>query len=507
MTQRTVAAAGAAPALAKRQIHTVLGGLMTATLLGALDQTVMSTALPTIVGKFGGLDHYAWVVTAYLLTSTASMPLYGSMSDMYGRRSALNFAVATFLIGSVLCGAAQGMLQLILFRAVQGLGAGGLMTLSFTVVGDLVPPRERARYQGMFGAVFGLASVAGPLVGGYLTEYNWRWIFFLNLPLGAVAMVVTDRVLRHVPHHRRAHTVDYLGAAVLVGAVSCVLTMTSLGGRQYAWTAPPLIAVGALGLLLAVVFAIVERRAAEPILPIDLFRRRNFALANATAFVFGMLMFGAVVYTPLYLQVVKGYSPTASGLLMLPMMAGVVIASILGGRMISRIGRYKWFTVAGAATTSAGVLAGVTLTVASPLPYTFAVMAVIGVGMGLLMQPLIVAVQHGLARSELGAGTASGAFLRQLGGSLGVAILGAVLSNRLAGTIAPGLAPLLKEPARILALPEPLRTTIRAAFVDSLHAVFVVAAVMGVVSIVLTSLLADNAIDAGHTGPTRDDHG
>jgi EmrB/QacA subfamily drug resistance transporter len=492
------------PPLARREILVVLGGLMTAVLLAALDVTVMATALPTIAGGFGGLDQYAWVVTAYLLTSTASMPLYGSLSDMYGRLPALRLAVVVFLIGSVLCGAAQSMDQLILFRAVQGLGAGGLMVLAITIVSDLVPTRDRARYQGLLGAVFGVASVAGPLLGGLLTEHNWRWIFLLNLPLGAVALVVTDRVLRRLPQHRRPRTIDYLGALILVAGASCLLLLTTWGGTQHAWTSPVIVGLAVVSAALIVLFVLVERNAREPLLPLRLFRRRTFALANATGFFFGMVMFGVITYTPMYLQVVKAHSPTASGLLMVPMMGGVVVASIAGGRLISWVGRFKWFTVAGATVTTGGVLAGMTLRVDSGLGHLFAVMLLIGIGMGLLMQPLIVAIQHGLARSELGAGTAAGAFLRQLGGSFGVAILGAVLAGRLANAISDDVIALLREPERILALPDPLLATVRTAVVDSLQAVFAVAALFGAVCVLLTVLLPDHHVAEAPPVPSAD---
>jgi EmrB/QacA subfamily drug resistance transporter len=485
----------AAPApLARRQILTVLAGLMTVVLLGALDVTVMATALPTIAGGFGGLDQYAWVVTAYLLTSTASMPLYGGLSDTYGRRPVMATAVLIFLLGSILCGAAQTMGQLILFRGVQGLGAGGLIVLAITIISDLVPLRERARYQGLLGAVFGLASVAGPLLGGLLTEHNWRWIFFLNLPLGAVALIVTDRVLRQVPPHRRPRTIDYLGAVLLVSGVSCLLLVTTWGGTQHPWTSPLMIGLGVLSGCLVILFGLVERRAREPLLPLALFRRRSFALANATGFFFGMTMFGLVTYTPMYLQVVRGHSPTASGLLMVPMMGGVVLASVVGGRMITRVGRYKWLTVAGALLMTAGALAGVSLRVDSSLGHVFAVMVLIGVGLGLLMQPLIIAIQHGLSRSELGTGTASGAFLRQLGGSFGVAILGAVLAGGLSHTLSDDIVSLLREPGLILALPGPLLAAVRDAVVHSLHLVFAVAALFGAVCVVLTLLLPDHYV-------------
>ncbi len=502
--------------LRKGQVIAILAGLMTGMLLGALDQTIVSTALPTIVGKLGGLDHYAWVVTAYLLTSTASTPLYGKVSDLYGRRPLLRFSLITFLIGSLLAGLSQNMTELIAFRAIQGLGAGGLMTLSFTIISDVVSPRERGRYQGMFGAVFGLASIAGPLVGGYFAEHDWRWIFYINIPLGILAIIVTDRVLRVVPHTRRDHRVDYLGATLLVASVSSLLLMTSWGGKDYAWSSPMIVTLGVVGVALAALFLFVEARAAEPILSLDLFRRPTFSLANSAGFVLGLTLFGSIIYMPMYLQVVKGYQPTDSGLLMLPMMGGLIITSIIGGRAITRVGKYKWFVVSGTLITALGVLFGVAFEVDSPLWQIFGTMVVIGIGLGLCMQPLILAVQDALDRRDLGAGTSAATFLRQLGGSFGVAILGAVLTNRLTGWLddlmpaafakvaaagGPAAPPkgdsftsMLQDPAALKRLPAPIREAIQQSFVHSLHTVFLVAGLVCMVAVAITLFLPNHTL-------------
>lgn len=507
MTGHTQGGDAPGPALSVRQIRTVVAGLMTAVLLGALDQTIMATALPTVVGKLGGLDQYAWVITTYLVVGTSVMPLYGKVSDLYGRRRVLFFAIGVFLVGSLLCGLAQTMPQLIWFRAVQGLGAGGLMIMAFTIVSDVCPPRERARYQGLFGAVFGVASIAGPLVGGYFAEHDWRWIFFLNLPLGLVALLVSDRVLRHVPHRPRRHRLDVLGALVMVTGAAALLLMTSWGGREYPWSHPLIVTCGALGAGLFVLFVFVELRAAEPVLPMGLFRGKSFSLANAAMFVLGMVMFGSIVYLPMYLQVVRGHTPTVSGLMMLPMMGGMLLTSVLGGRAISAVGRYKWFIVTGTLLVAGGVLAGVTLGTASSLPHVVAVLVVIGVGMGLCMQPLMLAVQNGLAGMQLGAGTGAATFLRQMGASFGVAVLGAVLTTGVttslrerlpAGTGDPG--DLLRSPERIAQFSAPVRTAVRESFVGSLHTVFAVAAGIAVVLVVLTLLLPDEELAAAPTG-------
>ncbi|MFD0740850.1 MDR family MFS transporter [Phytohabitans flavus] len=335
------------PRLSRQQILLLMAGLMTGMLLAALDQTIVGTALPTIVGELGGINHYSWVVTAYLLASTASTPLYGKISDLYGRRPVFLFSIGTFLVGSLLAGLSQNMTQLIITRGIQGLGAGGLLTLAFTIISDVVSPRERGRYQGLFGAVFGIASVAGPLVGGYFAEHDWRWIFYINVPIAIVAIVVCYHVMRLIPFHRRPHSIDWIGASLMVVAVSCLLLALSWGGNQYAWGSPTIIGLFAAGGVLALLFVLQESRAGEPILPLKLFRRRTFALANTASFVLGLVMFGSIIFIPLYLQIVKGATPTESGLLMLPMMAGVIVTSVLSGQAMSRIGRYKWFPVAG----------------------------------------------------------------------------------------------------------------------------------------------------------------
>jgi len=505
------------PNLAHGQILALMGGLMTGMLLAALDQTIVSTAMPTIVGKLGGLDHYSWVITAYLLAATASTPLYGKLSDLYGRRPLLRFAIVTFVVGSLLAVFAQSMTQLIMARGVQGLGAGGLMSLSFTIVSDVLAPRDRARYQGLFGAVFGLASIAGPLLGGYFAEHNWRWIFLINLPLGILALFVTDRVLKLVPHRRREHAVDFLGAAIMVAAVVALLLATSWGGIEYPWSSPLILGLLAAGGILSVVFVVVENRVREPILPLSIFRRRTVALGNAGIFTFGLCMFGSIIFVPMYLQVVKGTSPTDSGLLMVPMMAGVIITSILTGRAISRFGRYKWATVSGSVVLTGGMLLFAQLEVDTPLWVAFSYMVVLGVGIGLSMQSLLLAVQNSLALSEMGAGTSSVAFFRSLGGSFGVAILGAVLTARvdywmarlLPGALAelPADAAerlpsgsnreLLNEPSAILALPEPIREVIQEAFVNGLGTVFLVSSGVALAAVVITSMLPNHILEGG----------
>ncbi|QKW11836.1 MDR family MFS transporter [Verrucosispora sp. NA02020] len=512
------------PVLSKGQLRLLMFGLMTGMLLAALDQTIVGTALPTIVGELGGISHYSWVVTAYLLASTASTPLYGKMADLYGRRPVFLFSIGTFLLGSLLAGLSQDMTQLIVTRGVQGLGAGGLITLAFTIISDVVSPRDRGRYQGVFGAVFGIASVAGPLVGGYFAETNWRWIFYLNVPLAILAIVVCSRVIRLVPFTRRKHSIDWLGALLLVAGVSSLLLALSWGGNTYPWGSAAIIGLFVAGAVLAVAFVLQERRVAEPILPLRLFRSATFALANGAGFVLGLVMFGSIIFIPLYLQIVKGASPTRSGLLMLPMMAGIIVTSVLTGRAMSRIGRYKWFPVSGSVVLLVGMLLFTRLQVDTSLWVAFGFMTVIGVGLGLCMQSLVLAVQNSVSLRDLGAGTSSATFFRSLGGSFGVAILGAVLSARLAAEMADrlpaavarlspeqraavgptgGAGVSVDDPATILALPAPVRAAVQVAFVESLHLVFLTTGLIAIVAVLLTLALPNERLrGAGPEGAT-----
>jgi EmrB/QacA subfamily drug resistance transporter len=484
------------PASEPPRVRLIFGALLLVMLLAALDQTIVSTALPTIVGDLGGLSHLSWVVTAYLLASTVSGPLYGKLGDLYGRKTLLQIAIVLFLIGSALCGLAQSMTELIAFRALQGLGGGGLMVTTMAVVGDIISPRDRGRYQGYFGAVFGLATVIGPLLGGFLVDtLSWRWIFYVNLPLGAVALAVIGAVFRASTEHLH-HQIDYLGAAVLTAGLSAVVLFTSLGGTSYAWSSPLILALIAISVAAVVLFPIVEAHAAEPILPLALFRNRTFVVTSAVGFIIGLALFGSVTYLPLYLQVVKGYSPTESGLLLLPLMGGLLVTSILSGNLISRFGRYRFFPIVGTALMAVGLFLLARLTVSTSLVTASLFMLVMGLGLGMVMQVLVLAVQNAVDYKHLGVATSGSTLFRQIGGSIGVAAFGAIFSHDLATEIAkripPGVhIPPAANPDVIKHLPAAIRSPYVEAFSAALHPVFLTAAGIAIVGFALTWLLRE----------------
>jgi EmrB/QacA subfamily drug resistance transporter len=405
-------------------------------LMAALDSTIVSTALPTIVAELGGLSRLAWVVTAYLLAQTVVTPLYGKLGDLYGRKAVLQTGIVIFLAGSALCGLSRSMGQLIAFRAVQGLGGGGLMVSAQAIVGDIVAPRERGRYQGIFGAAFGVASVAGPLLGGYFTtQWSWRWIFYVNLPVGLLALVVLAATLPPRPERRR-RVVDYRGAGLLAAALCGLVLVCDLGGVAWPWSAPPMLGLMALTAAALAAFVQVERKAQEPVLPPRLFRSRAFAVSSAIGLIVGFALFGSATYMPLYLQVVKGASPTASGMQMLPMMGGLLATSISTGQVISRRGRYKAFPVAGTAVITVALVLLSRLTPLSPPFAASAAMLLLGMGLGLVMQVLVIAVQNDVDYADLGVATSGAILFRLIGGSVGTAALGALFAARLQRNLA-----------------------------------------------------------------------
>ncbi len=465
-----------------RGLGFVIGALMLGMLLAALDQTIVSTALPTIVSDLGGLRELSWVVTAYMLASTVSTPLWGKLGDQYGRKKLFQSAIVIFLVGSALCGLSRNMGQLIGFRALQGLGGGGLMVLAQAIVGDVVPARERGRYQGFFGAVFAVSSVAGPLLGGLFVDHlSWHWVFYINLPVGAVALAVISSVLPSTVRRTR-HVIDHLGILLLGAAAACLVLMATWGGTIHPWNHPVVIGLAIAAAVLLALWWRVEKRAAEPVLPLHLFGLKAFNVASLIGFAVGFAMFGSLTYMPLFLQVVQGVSPTLSGLHLLPMMAGMLVTSVLSGQIIAHTGRYKVFPIAGGAIATLGLylLSHVREDISTVELSTY--LLVLGVGIGLVMQVLVIVVQNAVEFEELGVATSGATFFRSVGGSFGVAVAGTIFTSRLAEDlvrlsrevrIPPGLETAVRsDPTAIRRLPPETAAAFLSAYSDAIAQVF-----------------------------------
>lgn len=492
-----------APVFTHREILIILGGILLGMLLAALDQTIVATALPNIAGELHGLEHMSWVVSAYLLTSTASTPIYGKLSDLYGRRAMLQIAILIFLASSILCALSGSMTQLILARALQGIGGGGLLAMAHATIGEVVSPRDRGRYQGYMGSVWATASVAGPVLGGLFVDHlSWRWVFWINLPIGLAAFVIARQALKRLIVPRIRHDIDYQGALLLVAGVSCALLVTSSGGVSLPWDSPWIAGLSVAAAVLLVVFLRRQTRAPQPILPLRLFANPVFRVCNIMGALVAMMMFGTTIYVPLYLQLVLGATPGGSGFLLVPLSAGIVIGAMSSGRLVSYTGRYKMFPTGGLALSTVCLTLLAMLGADASLWRLEILLTLAGIGIGCVLPTSLVAVQNSVTPADLGVASASVSFFRSLGGSFGVALLGAVLATRisagLAAAIGPdaptGMAVLRGGAAALAGLPVEMNHTVIAAVLGGFHTVFLVCAAIGALAFLVSLRLEERPL-------------